>query len=229
MAVAEHLVGRAEELGSLDQLLAGIEGGRPAGCRTRRRAGHRQDAAPRRARTLAPRAGVISCCPAPPPNSSATCPSESSSDALDEYLQGLEPRSPRRTRRRRPERARERLPFARRARDDTRSGVSTRALPQPPRRPRASRAADRASGRSCSCSTTSTGQTPRRSICSALCSAGLPMQRSSSSSRFGRSRRRERLAPALEPARRAGTLARLELGAADARRGRELLARHRRR
>ena len=62
-------------------------------------------------------------------------------DALDEYVRGLDPELVRRPRRRRTDRARARLPVADGARRRPPAGAPARALPQPPRGARAARAA----------------------------------------------------------------------------------------
>ena len=92
-------------------------------------------------------------------------------------------------------------------------GAPARALPQPPRRPRAAGAAREHPARSCSCSTTCTGPIRLPSSCSARSSTGRRPRRCCSPWRCARARCRSGYSASIERAHRAGTLHRFELAA----------------
>ena len=212
MAVAAHLVGRAEELDSLDHLLAALDAGRVAAVevvgepgigKTRLLAELADRARARGHLVLSGSASELE----------RDLPFGVFVDALDEYLQGLEPHRLDGARRRRPERLASVFPSLAGLATSQGERIPARAIPQPPRRPRAPR--------------TSTARTPLVLVLddvhwadsgisrpARLAPPAAPRRRRPCSSLALRPRQvPERLAAALEPARRAGTLARLELDA----------------
>ena len=156
-------VGRERELEQLEAALDALAAGRPGlrGGRGRARASARRACSPSCA--TAPRSAAASCSPARRRSSSATCRSASGSTRST-------PTSPRRSStcdealgrgaRSRARRGRSRRCGARRG---ARRLGRRRALPRPPRRARGCSSCSRPTGRSCSCSTTCTGATARRS------------------------------------------------------------------
>ena len=226
--LAKHLVGRADELGSLKQVLTELDQGRPGAVEV---VGEPGIGKTRLLTELAARAEqrghlVLSGSAS---ELERDLPFSVFVDALDEYVESLEPQLARGARRRRPSRARARLPVAVGARGRPRGGAPARALSQPSRRARAARAARGRQGRSCSCSTTSTGPTRRRSSCSARCCAGRRPQPVLIA--LARRPRQDAGASraALERAHRAAALTRIELGALTPDEARELLGGERRR
>ena len=203
MAVAEHLVGRAEELGTLDHLLASLDAGgslavevvgEPGIGKTRLLAELRDRAETYGHLVLSGSASELE----------RDLPFGVFVDSLDEYLQGLRP---------------DRLEALD---DDVRNGLanvfpslsgfatSQEALLRHERY-RSHRAVREllerltATGRSCWCSTTSTGPTRRPSICSVRSSDGLQMPPSWLSLPIGRV---TRLSGCRQPSSRPGAPAR---------------------
>ena len=135
-------------------------------------------------------------------------------DALDDYVW---PRaSAARARRRRAAELGRVLPALAGAAARRRGSASATA---PTRRPRAARAARRATSRSCWCSTTCTGPTPARSSCSSRCCAARPPRRCCSRWRSA-APGAARLVAALEPRRPRRRADALALGALTATRPR---------
>ena len=200
----------------LDELLAELARGRSAALELVGRAGHRQDAAARRARTLAPTRAGISCCSGLASELERDLPFWVFVDALDEYVEGLDPRRRSSASTTTCAPSSPRLPVALAARRPAATPpLQRRALPHPSRGARAARAARRPTSRWCWCSTTSTGLTRRRSSCSGRCCAGrrprrcwsMAVRRGSCPSGW-RPRSSGRTAPGRSPALELGALTR---------------------
>ena len=133
-------MGRADELESLERVLDELDRGRPGAIELVGRAGDRQDAAAHGARALARSCAGTSSSRGRRRSSSATCRSRSSWMRWTSTSRAWSPTQLADPRRRRPSRARARLPVAVGARRRPRGGAPARALPQPPRGARAARA-----------------------------------------------------------------------------------------
>ena len=88
----EQLVGRVAELEALERSLVALERRQPSRGRADGRAGHRQDADARRARRGAPTRAATSCSRAARRELERELPFSVFVDALDDYVQALEPR-----------------------------------------------------------------------------------------------------------------------------------------
>ena len=138
--LTDHLVGRAEELGSLDQALGEVDQGTPPRSPSSgSRGSARHVSSP--SSPLAPTQNGRLVLAGSASELERDLPFSVFVDALDEYLRGLESRSPGRAGRRRADGARARLPVAVCARDSERRRAPARALPQSPGGARAARAA----------------------------------------------------------------------------------------
>ena len=141
MAPADaHLVGRADELGALDHALDELDRGSSVAIELVGEPGIGKTRLLRELARLAETRGYLVL------SGSASelerdLPFSVFVDALDEYVHGLEPTALRRPGRRRPNRARARLPVTVHPCERARGGASARAVPQPPCRPAAARAA----------------------------------------------------------------------------------------
>ena len=175
MPLAEHLVGRAEELGSFDRLLAHLDGGRRQRSSSSGSLGSARPACSPSSRAARMRANtsVLSGCAT---ELEHDLPFWMFVDALDEYVHGLDPArldelEPTSEQSCRPS-------FHRWRRSPTEAGPhpSTSATAATARCASCWSSAQ-GRGRSCLCSTTSTGPMRHRSSCWVRCSIGRPPRR----------------------------------------------------
>ena len=157
--LADHLVGRAEELGSLDQVLDRARSGPRGRGRAGRRAGDRQDASARRARRPRGRQRA-----ARPLGLGVGARARSAVLGLRGCARRVRararPESRLQPRRGRANGARARLPLAAALATEHDVALQHERYRSPPRGARAARAPRGGASRSSSCSTTSTGPTP---------------------------------------------------------------------
>ena len=223
MPPAAPLVGRTSELAALEEALGELERGRPSAIelvgpagigKTRLLAelGARADA--RGHLVLAGAASELE----------RDLPFWVFVDALDEYVERLDPRRLERMDEARARRARPDLPGAVRAAGPARAGAP-RALPHATGRCASCSSSSPPPSRWSWCSTTSTGPTRPPSTWRSRCCAGRPPPRVLLALGARPRQLPARLASALERAHRDGTLSRIELGALNRDEARALLGR----